>query len=57
MSTKWRDSSEHVNSSDEVTKLQRVIEQLQQDNKVLHIRAQGVQVLGMWQISSKNVFT
>lgn len=46
MSTKWRDSSEHVNSSDEVTKLQRVIEQLQQDNKVLHIRAQGVQVLG-----------
>lgn len=57
MSTKWRDSSEHVNSSDEVTKLQRVIEQLQQDNKVLHIRAQGVQVLGMWQVSSKNVFT
>ena len=47
MSTKWRDSSEYLNSSDEVTKLQRVIEQLQQDNKVLHIRAQGVQVLGM----------
>ena len=47
MSTKWRDSSEHLNSSDEVTKLQREILQLQQDNKVLHIRAQGVQVLGV----------
>ena len=47
MSAKWRDSSEHVNSSDEVTKLQREVEQLQKDNKVLHIRAQGVQVLGM----------
>ena len=47
MSAKWRDASEHLNSSDEITKLQRVIEQLQQDNKVLHIRAQGVQVLGM----------
>ncbi|XP_020624439.1 TNFAIP3-interacting protein 1-like isoform X1 [Orbicella faveolata] len=46
MSAKCRDSSEHLNSSDEVTKLQREIEQLQQDNKVLHIRAQGVQVLG-----------
>ena len=47
MTTKWPDSSGHVNSSGEVTKLQREIEQLQQDNKVLHIRAQGVQVLGM----------
>lgn len=47
MSTKWQDSSEHLNSSDEVSKLQKEIEQLQQDNKVLHIRAQGVQVLGM----------
>ena len=47
MTTKWPDSSGHVNSSDEVTKLQREIEQLQQDNNVLHIRAQGVQVLGM----------
>lgn len=47
MSTKWHDSSEHLNSSDEVAKLQGEIEQLQQDNKVLHIRAQGVQVLGM----------
>lgn len=47
MSSKWPDSSEHLNSSGEVAKLQREIEQLQQDNKVLHIRAQGVQVLGM----------
>lgn len=47
MSTKWKDSSEHISSSDEVSKLQKEIEQLQQDNKVLHIRAQGVQVLGM----------
>ena len=47
MTSKWPDSSEHVNSSDEVAKLQREIVQLQQDNKVLHIRAQGVQVLGM----------
>ena len=45
--SKWKDSSEKLNSPDEVSKLQKEIEQLQQENKVLHIRAQGVQVLGM----------
>lgn len=46
--SKWKDSLEtHSSSSDEFLRLQKEIEQLQQENKVLHIRAQGVQVLGM----------
>ena len=47
MMSKWKDSSQKLSSSDEFTKLQKEIEQLHQENKVLHIRAQGVQVLGM----------
>lgn len=39
--SKWNDSS------DAPLKFQKEIERLQQENKVLHIRAQGVQVLGM----------
>ncbi|KAL9975207.1 hypothetical protein ACROYT_G012339 [Oculina patagonica] len=47
MSTgKWKDSSEKLNSSDELKKLQKEIKHLTQENKVLHIRAEGVQVLG-----------
>ena len=46
--SKMKDASETLSTPDkEVLKLQREIEHLQQENKVLHIRAQGVQVLGM----------
>lgn len=42
-----KDASETLSTSDEeVLKLQKKIEHLQQENKVLHVRAQGVTVLG-----------
>ena len=46
--SKWEDSLEtSPSSSDECLRLQKEIKCLQQENKVLHMRAQGVQVLGM----------
>lgn len=45
--SKWKDSLETSPSSlDECLRLQKEIKYLQQENKVLHMRAQGVQVLG-----------
>ena len=48
--TDMKDASETLNSSEDYARLQKEIDQLKQDNKVLHIRAQGVQVLGMQMI-------
>lgn len=42
-----KDASETLSTSgEEVLKLQKKIEHLMQENKVLHVRAQGVTVLG-----------
>ena len=44
-----KDASETLDPSHqkEHTRLQERIQHLQQENKVLHLRVQGVQVLGM----------
>lgn len=64
MTTQWRlfamsrmkDASETISTStEEFLRLQKQIEHLQQENKVLHIRAQGVQVLGMFMNDNSNV--
>ena len=47
-----KDASETLSTStEEFLRLQREVEHLQQENRVLHIRAQGVQVLGMFILS------
>ena len=40
------DTSDDSDTSNPSAKLQREITKLKQENKVLHIRAQGVEVLG-----------
>lgn len=48
--TEMKDASETLDSDsrEKLTRLQKEIQYLQQENKVLHIRSQGVQVLGMY---------
>lgn len=46
--TEIKDASETLDSLEKITRLQKEIQHLQQENKVLHIRAQGVQVLGVY---------
>ena len=46
--SEMKDASETFSSQDkDFLKLQKRVEHLQQENKVLQVRAQGVQVLGI----------
>lgn len=44
--TDMKDESETLNTLEKFASLQKEISKLKQENKVLHIRAQGVEVLG-----------
>lgn len=44
--TDMKDESETLNTLEKFASLQKEIAKLKQENKVLHIRAQGVEVLG-----------